>query len=163
MKRRDLFGKAFREAPFAQVLGPSRWDHELAARLSRLPLAIARADALAELAAGRVFRGTKGFLSEPERARVAALEAESRALFERYRSVETNTVVLSVGAIDAVARASLFTRIGSDAVLGNVLVTLAAPSLYVVPADAAPPFAARDAVASVWHYLLYLRESRGGA
>ena len=162
VKRRDLFGKAFQENPFAKVAPPSRWDEELRVRLSRLPLLIARADALAEIARGRLFRGTRGFLSEEERARLATLEPESRALFEKFRAVETNTIALSVSAIGPHGKAMDHIRIGTDAALGSVFVTAAAPTVFAAPDDADPPFGPASAVPSVWHYLLYARE-RGAA
>ena len=158
VKRRDLFGLAFQESPLGKGTDAERRDRELRSRLARLPLAIARADALAEIARSRLFRGTRGFLTDDETARLALLDSESRALFEKFRAVETNAIALSVAVVSPHAAAPEFVRIGSDAVLGALYVTAAAPTLHFCAPKAIPARDTAHAFPSVWHYLLFVRE-----
>jgi len=158
VKRRDLFGLAFQESPLGKGTDAERRDRELRSRLARLPLAIARADALAEIARSRLFRGTRGFLTDDETARLALLDAESRALFEKFRAVETNEIAISIATAAPHPAAPDFVRIGADAALGALYVTAAAPALYFAASKATPGRDNAHAFPSVWHYLLFVRE-----
>ena len=155
MKRRDLFGKAFQQAPLAGVR-LVRWDDALRVRIARLPLMLARADAQRELARGRLFRATRGFLSEDDRARVAPLEPECRALVERWRAIETNAVTLAVHLVAPHAVPGLY-RIGTDSALGVILAGESDAAVWIAP-ERATEARAGDAMPSIWHYLLYVRE-----
>jgi hypothetical protein len=158
VKRRDLFGLAFQESPLGKGSNEERQDRELKSKLARLPLAVARADALAEIARSRLFRGTRGFLTDDETARLALLDPESRALFEKFRAVETNAIALSIAAVAPHAAVPEFVRIGSDSALGALYVTAGAPTLHFCAPKATPARDNAHAFPSVWHYLLFVRE-----
>ena len=158
MKRRDLFGLAWREAPIAKAVERVSVDQELRGRIAKLPLAIARADAGAELARGRLFRGTRGLLTAGDDARIALLDAESRALFTQYRAVENNELTLAVSAVAPAPDAPRFVRIGSDARLGRLHVNADAPAVYFSAGETRPVKDPAHALPSVWHLILYARE-----